>query len=234
MPRAKTPTNESHETVLAQLNENQPTGEDGTEKKSLRRASTSSDAAAANRLSDQAELDTSSEGDDDFSAARAARDRVTRAAEAVRDRVENTVEDLGEAAASARDRAADVGSRASDAAADIYRELQHEIDRAYEAGYQRASYAYKRGRNEVGHFVRENPLTVCALGFAGGVILGALLPRTRMEDRAIGEYSDAAARRAREAAEDALRNGREAVRDTIDTASRRARDRVRSMSESIS
>lgn len=110
------------------------------------------------------------------------RDRAARAADAAGEtvsefatRARRTVE---EGYREAADRAGTAYDRAAEGVEEGYRQARagaataaHEIDR-------QARYA----RSEVSRFVDEHPLMVGVIGFAGGLLIGALLPRGRRHD----------------------------------------------------
>lgn len=57
-------------------------------------------------------------------------------------------------------------------------------------GAQDASRWARDAGHQTSHFIQEHPLVAGALGFAIGAALGGLLPSTRREDAALGEYRD--------------------------------------------
>lgn len=63
--------------------------------------------------------------------------------------------------------------------------------RAYEAQLRAERYA-SRGREKAGDLYEEQPLVAGALALAIGAAIGGLMPRTKHEDAAFGEYSDRA------------------------------------------
>lgn len=117
-------------------------------------------------------------------------------------------------------------SDAMDRAGDFYTGVRNELERAYEEGYHQGRVLYSRSKQRAGSFVRENPLAVVALGFAGGMLLGALLPRTSTEDRYIGHYRDDIADRARDFGEQSLRQGRERAEEALHAATETVRETV--------
>ena len=64
-------------------------------------------------------------------------------------------------------------------------------------------------------FATENPLMVGVMGLAAGLVIGALLPRTRHEDRAFGRWSDEVRDQGMRYARDATQRGREYVEDAL-------------------
>ncbi|AJE49078.1 DUF3618 domain-containing protein [Celeribacter indicus] len=63
-------------------------------------------------------------------------------------------------------------------------------ERAIIAG-RRAKRAAKRGQREATDYFEEHPLVAGAIALALGAAIGGALPRTRAEDKYVGDYSDA-------------------------------------------
>lgn len=74
----------------------------------------------------------------------------------------------------------------------------------------------ERAREGLQHTLHEQPLVLGAVGVAVGALLGGILPRTRTEDRTVGEYGERLRERAADAAHDA--------RDTAARSAEAARD----------
>lgn len=116
-------------------------------------------------------------------------------------------------------RAADLAREASQRASDLAGGIQDRLSGAAEDARARASAAYddartrvgtmhkrhmrtiddltvqgidglNRGKGAVDRFVDENPLLVGVVGVAAGLLLGALLPRTKQEDKNLGPWAD--------------------------------------------
>lgn len=66
------------------------------------------------------------------------------------------------------------------------------------------------------HTVQEQPLVLIGVGFVLGAGLGALVPLTQTEHRALGPTSDSIKARAREVAAEKLQQARQSVRQTAD------------------
>jgi hypothetical protein len=95
-----------------------------------------------------------------------------------------------------RERAGQALDQASDWASDQSRQLRQ------------ASSGIER-------FVSGNPLMVGVVGLAAGLVIGALLPRTRQEDRAFGEWADQVRDQGMRYARDAAQRGREYVEGAL-------------------
>lgn len=71
------------------------------------------------------------------------------------------------------------------------------------------------------NFLQEQPIVAGGLGLALGAFIGALIPPTATEDRALGHVSDEAAVRAREAASRQYDKAKEQVREVAEEAKSR-------------
>jgi ElaB/YqjD/DUF883 family membrane-anchored ribosome-binding protein len=91
--------------------------------------------------------------------------RVSEAASDARRTVEEGYRDAVEGAGVAYDRAADAVDRGYRQARAGAQSAAHEID-----------HQSRRARAEVSRYVNDHPLMVGVIGFAGGLLLGALLP----------------------------------------------------------
>ncbi|GJD54241.1 hypothetical protein [Methylobacterium dankookense] len=134
-----------------------------------------------------------------------ARERVAEHADAIQDRI-------GEAAEDARGRIrsayGDARSWAEDTRQSGLRRIDDLTDRSREG--------LDRGRTAVEQFVNENPLLVGVVGVAAGLLLGALLPRTRQEDRNLGPFADEMRDQGLRYAREFTSRGREFVHNALD------------------
>ena len=147
-----------------------------------------------------------------------ARERVAEHAGAIQDR-------LGDAAEEARSRIRSAYGDASSWASDAHRGSLRRIDDLTE----RSREGLDRGRTAVEQFVNENPLLVGVVGVAAGLLLGALLPRTRQEDRNLGPLADEMRDQGLRYAREFTNRGREFVHNALDpdnwnAAARKASD----------
>lgn len=106
------------------------------------------------------------------------RDSLNRGSHDVRDKVTGLGESVSAKAAETGERLSDTAAQAKDTLADQAQQL--------------------KGTFET--LLREQPLVVGALGIALGALLGASLPRTETEDRALGKHSDKLTAKAKQAA----------------------------------
>ena len=134
--------------------------------------------------------------------------RVSRKAEAA-------TEKASETATGAFERASDMMDRARETTSETY-------DRARDA-MERSVSSAKAGTRNLTKFMQEEPLVVAGLGIALGALVGALLPSTEVENRAMGEASDKLKRDAREAAREQWERGKDMAEDGWDEAKDAAR-----------
>ncbi|WP_027170650.1 hypothetical protein [Methylobacterium sp. 10] len=132
-------------------------------------------------------------------------DRAKAAALDARDTVKDKADKL-------IDRASETYDDARDWASDTHRSTRRSIGEFAERGSQRLD----RGKTNVEQFVTENPLLVGVVGLAAGLLLGALLPRTRREDQAVGPWADEVKDQGLRYARDFADRGREFVESALD------------------
>ena len=82
-------------------------------------------------------------------------------------------------AATPASRAGEAIEQASDWARDQYEQGSRQLDQARDQSMQQ----FRQARGGIERFVSENPLMVGVVGLAAGLVIGALLPRTRQEDQ---------------------------------------------------
>lgn len=148
--------------------------------------------------------------------ARDLRDQAANKASELKDRV-------GGAAESARAQAGDTVRAARDRAGEAYEDARSWAEDRYETQRRRAADLADRGtrrlhegRTATEQFVSENPLLVGVVGLAAGLLLGALLPRTRQEDQALGPYADDLRDQGIRYARDLTHRGRAFVETALD------------------
>lgn len=155
------------------------------------------------------------------------RDRAAEQAASLRDQAADKASEL-------RDRASETLRSARDRAGDTYEDARSWAEDRYDTQRRRAAgladrgaQRLHRGRTATEDFIAENPLLVGVVGLAAGLLLGALLPRTRQEDRALGPYADDLRDQGVRYARDLTQRGRSFVEtaldpDNIDAAVQRA------------
>ena len=160
---------------------------------------------------------------------RAAKDKVEagvhRAADAAEDTLDDassTLEDIRERTKSAVRTGAEQLSGLAETgreslehtahkARETYEDMVERLENAYHDGFAEGRRAIQRSADSANSFAREHPLAVVAFGVASGILLGALLPRSRTEDRLIGPYADDITQRAQSYGEKAVQEGRKRV-----------------------
>jgi ElaB/YqjD/DUF883 family membrane-anchored ribosome-binding protein len=131
----------------------------------------------------------------DKAASKGAKDRPSETMDTVSDRVTDAAE-------SARRTVEDGYRQAADTAGAAYETAADSMDRGYQYARDNAEYAARyaniQGRRagaEVSRFVSDNPLMVGVIGFAGGLLLGALIPWSKRnggsDDRYGPRYGEA-------------------------------------------
>lgn len=144
------------------------------------------------------------------------RDRAAEKASELRDQAADKASEL-------RDRASETLRSARDRAEDTYEDARAWAEDRYDTHRQRAAdladrgaQRLHRGRTATEEFISENPLLVGVVGLAAGLLLGALLPRTRQEDRALGPYADDLRDQGVRYARDLTQRGRSFVETALD------------------
>ncbi|MCJ2048913.1 hypothetical protein [Methylobacterium sp. J-070] len=147
---------------------------------------------------------------------RAAGDRAAdlagQARRTVSDLADTVNDRLGGVADQARDRASMVYDDARERAGALHRRNMQALDDLTSQGID----GINRGRTAVERFVDDNPLLVGVVGVAAGLLLGALLPRTRQEDRNIGPWADEVRDQGLRYAREVTNIGREFVQTALD------------------
>jgi ElaB/YqjD/DUF883 family membrane-anchored ribosome-binding protein len=110
-----------------------------------------------------------------------------------------------------RDQAGDAINQASDWTREQYRQGARQLYQARNQSMQQLRWA----QGGIERFVTENPLMVGVMGLAAGLVIGALLPRTRQEDRAFGRWADEVREQGMRYARDATQRGREYVEQAL-------------------
>lgn len=169
-------------------------------------------AGSADRLKDKAG-DIASQASDAFNSAK---DTAFSAAADAHDRLGKTADDY-------RGRASTAYEDARNWAADQHDTHRRRLGEVSDKGTERL----RQGKNSVEDFVSDNPLLVGVVGVAAGLLLGALLPRTRREDQAVGPWADEMRDQGLRYARDLTSKGREFVEtaldpDAINAAAKRA------------
>lgn len=131
--------------------------------------------------------------------------RAASLADEVKDRLGDTADDL-------RSKASSTYADTKDWATDLRDGQRRRIEDLADRGTQKV----RRGKSAVEDFVSENPLLVGVVGVAAGLLLGALLPRTRREDRTVGPWADEVRDTGLRYAREFTERGREFVETALD------------------
>ncbi|HEY8565890.1 MAG TPA: hypothetical protein VIL65_10345 [Beijerinckiaceae bacterium] len=109
------------------------------------------------------------------------------------DQAKSATESVRQAADQAQERAGELYEQATDWAREKYEDVSawaSEQSRQAPRYADQASTYSRRTGSSVTRFVAENPVMVGVVGLAAGLLLGALLPRTRREEEVLGEWAD--------------------------------------------
>jgi ElaB/YqjD/DUF883 family membrane-anchored ribosome-binding protein len=131
-------------------------------------------------------------------------DSVRRAAEQAQEKAGETYEQASELARDSYERASSWASEAYEQGAEQWEQARH-----------RSMQGFDRARSGVQQYVSQNPVMVGLIGLAAGLLIGALLPRTRREDQAFGEWADDVREQGVRYARDMAQRGREAVEGAL-------------------
>lgn len=131
-------------------------------------------------------------------------------------------EQAKEMAGQAQEKAGEIYEQATDWARDTYEQATDWASGAARRGgktFNRASGSVRggvgQGASGVQRYVAENPVMVGLIGLAAGLLIGALLPRTRREDETFGEWSDEVRDQGMRYAHDVAQRGREFVEESF-------------------
>ena len=121
-----------------------------------------------------------------------------------------------------RQKAEDAYEGASEWARDTYDRASGWASGAYQGQRRRmnqmggrSARAFGNARGGVQSYVSENPMVVGLVGLAAGLLLGALLPRTRRENEMFGEWADEVRNQGMRYAREAATRGREYVEENF-------------------
>lgn len=138
------------------------------------------------------------------SGAQAILSKVTDSAAKVTDKAVRGADTVRRAAGQAYDQASDWASDNLDSAS-----------RNATYARRRTAAELNRGRRNVESFVEGNPVMVGVAGLAAGLLLGALLPGTRQENRYLGRYADEVRNQGIRYAQDVAEQGRTILEENL-------------------
>jgi len=140
--------------------------------------------------------------------------------EKAKEAVQSATDAVRSTAGDAQKRAGEIADQAGDWAQDTYDKASSWAGDTYGSGSERfqevrgrSAKALGGARNSVQEYVAENPMVVGIVGLAAGLLIGALLPRTRKENEAFGEWADEVREQGMRYAQDATQRGREYVEE---------------------
>jgi len=150
-----------------------------------------------------------------------ARAGASQAADTARQAAQSAGETVRDAAGQVQQRAADLYDRAAETAEETYEQASEWARGAYDQGarqfesVRRSLPDVRQYGGSIQRFVNENPVLVGVAGLAVGLLLGALLPRTRREDQVFGRWADEVRDQGLRYARDMTQRGREYVDEAL-------------------
>lgn len=147
------------------------------------------------------------------------KDRAAKVASQASETFNDAKETALSAAAGARDQVSKTASDYRDKASQAYDDARGWAADQHDTHRRRLNEGAERlrqGKSSVESFVTDNPLLVGVVGVAAGLLLGALLPRTRREDEAVGPWADEVRGQGMRYARDLTSKGREFVETALD------------------
>jgi ElaB/YqjD/DUF883 family membrane-anchored ribosome-binding protein len=133
----------------------------------------------------------------------------------LRERASGALQSASETLSSTKERVSGNVTSMRERASDTVRGVR---DRASQAT-DTAREQWERARGGLDYLVHEQPLALGAIGLALGAVLGAAAPRTRQEERLMGDASRGLAEKAREMGSQQLEKAQETVRQVAESAS---------------
>lgn len=137
--------------------------------------------------------------------------KLKQAGSQLRERAASASSEAARTGQNLRERASDAGhalsERVSEGISGMREGMSHSRERMgharERAGYarERMGHALQGGRSNMEHLLHDQPMAVGAIGIALGAIIGAAMPRTRTEDRMLGNIGDEARSKATQLAE---------------------------------
>lgn len=160
--------------------------------------------------------------DDAGPAIGAASERAGKVLNDAREAFDDARAQASETLKGARENVADATERLRHNASDKYDRAQDWAHERYDSLSRNATYArrrgigeFNRGRRGIAAFVEENPIMVGVAGLAAGLLIGALLPRTRRENELMGPYADDLRREGTRYAKDVAQEGRDSLSENL-------------------
>lgn len=189
-------------------------GQGGDASKSVQSATLASHTSKplGGQVTDHNRGQSATGGQDRGGALDAARDGASGITESARETAGAVKEKASEALEGATEWAEDTYGRVSEWASDAYESRSERLARMR----QRSAQSARRVTGGVQEYVSENPMVVGLVALAAGLLIGALLPRTRRENAAFGEWADELRHQGVRYAREATQKGREFVEETFE------------------
>ena len=140
------------------------------------------------------------------------------------DRSASVGDTLKETAQGAAEAVREAAERARQSASGVYESATDWASERYDRYGRSTGQSFRGARSTTEQFVSENPVLVGVIGLAAGLLLGSLLPRTRPEDRAFGQWADEVRDQGLRYARDVTQRGREFVEETLNEVADAARN----------
>lgn len=137
------------------------------------------------------------------------------------DRASGVMDKAKGAMSSAAERARDMKERAGDMGHSLHDRAGSLHDRAGSSA-ESMRWRAQSTQQQLGSFLREQPVLAGSLGIAIGAALGAMLPHSRYEDEMMGDRSEEAKSRAMAAGSEQYDKVREKGREAVDAAKEKA------------
>jgi len=131
--------------------------------------------------------------------------------EGISEMARNAAETVRQTTGELREKTGETVEQATQWAREQYDEGSRQLDEARRRSVQQM----ERARSGIERFVSENPVMVGVMGLAAGLLIGALLPRTRQEDRFFGRWADDLRDQGVRYAKEAAQRSRELVEDAV-------------------
>jgi len=157
-------------------------------------------------------------------AATSASGTVAQSAEGLKDKAGEVLGAVKEKARDVQSAASDVYSRATSQTREGYERATTWASDRYDNAARSAKQAHQRSTSELDRvrrnaedLVTHNPVMISVAGLAAGLLIGALLPRTRRENETFGRLSDELREQGKRYAAELVRQGKDRVVEAFDS-----------------
>jgi ElaB/YqjD/DUF883 family membrane-anchored ribosome-binding protein len=153
---------------------------------------------------------------------RMAPDKASSLADTVTEQGRDLRANVADLASAAGDRVRDVASDASSAAQSVMASTRESAFKSAKDLREKASAASDSVGKTVFQTIEQNPLVIAGVGLLLGGLIASALPRSDLEDNLVGDASEAAKNRAREAASRSFEAAKGAAGEIFEKAARQA------------